>query len=928
MPDGKTFKPHLCRLRVTRFVDSEAFLPSQKRLGMPHRRAAWGIRVRKKENHYIRGSNTEKLQYVLILCVVLPLFLWFVMLILKMQNQQKLEWYTGQYGEEPILFSCKTGFYESGVELELRTPGKLPEGAAIYYTLDGTDPAAGRANLYSGPIVLKAGKGSSDSSGGSQGREEIPNAWTGIFGGIEHAQDSPVYDMHFYTVRAKIIMGEKETRTQYGVYCVGPRTGSVKDELIVCVDADPEDLYDYEKGILVGGKILEENGNNKYHGNYMEKGSKWSRPCHVAIFDAGGSLLEERNAGASISGGMSRILDQKSFNLDAGGEYGDEDGRFLLDIFADSSEADCAHVGKSTHIRLRARSQTSRSFREKLVGQLGAQSGFRSVVEPVPCKVYLNGTFYMLAEMEQTFSNSWFSHRFDLPDTDHIEKYKGKEVSVFRKMKITDLFAADLTKEENRKALEAAVDMDDYLLYYAINILDNNLDWPRNNVQAWRYTGDYVEGRPYTDGRIRFTLYDSDKAFNPDPSLVEDFGTDTFVSMMENIKRGYESRFRDVMKADEYRNRMVTILCDLMNTSFETQHVLSLLEEDYALAREECSTCFTAQYMEQVEENAAMAAKAAAGYNDMIRKDLLDYFGLKQQYRMSLKAAQGVEVTWNNMLVSPDQEYDCSYYKGVPFSLTASALPGWKFDHWEINGQPVSGETILADAAIPTGETVIRAALQEAEEQSSTGKTVQTDEKTDVQTDEKTDVETDVQTDKKRDVKTRPSVENNKIETNVLTIDGSLLEDGTCTVRAVASKEQGECILIAEISASGSDDWIRLYNAGTTEANLGHYCLSDDPAEPTKFRLPKTILLPGESCRINGSKNESKKEESLCSCNFMLSKDETLLLTPDKETGLAPDAFCVPYMSRDCTYGRRNNGNVLCWFDHRQEAIPVLAGSR
>ena len=45
LPDGKIFKPHLCRLRSPNCLIPSPFLPSQKRLGMPTRlrAAAWGI---------------------------------------------------------------------------------------------------------------------------------------------------------------------------------------------------------------------------------------------------------------------------------------------------------------------------------------------------------------------------------------------------------------------------------------------------------------------------------------------------------------------------------------------------------------------------------------------------------------------------------------------------------------------------------------------------------------------------------------------------------------------------------------------------------------------------------------------------------------------------------------------------------------------
>lgn len=801
------------------------------------------------------------------------------------------------HGECPVVFSEESGFYDGGLSLEISAPGRLPKGAAIYYTLDGSEPTA-ESPLYEAPLLLRSrafaaqdvrpegenGSAESVSGKNASGKKKskkkkneakerggvgsvavpVPEGTRGYeavipegaavpesAGGASYRSDNPASGTAVYTVRARLCLGEEATEVRAGVYCMGRElieSGILSgDEYIVCLESEPSGLYDFDRGILVAGRDYAEKL-SKYNGNYMKSGEEWVRSCQTAIFDSEGELVFAQSAGISVSGGMSRRLDQKSFKLDAGLPYGEDGGRFSFDVFEDLGEGGYTHVGTFSHLRLRARSQVQRTFRETLVSRLAIESGYAAVSTPRPAVVFLNGSFYMLAEIEPTFSSSWIGRRFDLPDSKHIQKKKGKESSVLRKMEVADLFAADLTKKENRRALEAAVDMDNYLLYYALNVLDNNLDWPRNNVEAWRWTGDPDPDRPCTDGRLRFVLFDSDKAYNTDMSIADTFGTDTFVSMMENIKRGYESRFRDVMRSKTYRSRFITILCGLMNEAFETDHVVSLMKDECAAGHPECLAFFEGGFLDLIDEDQAAAPVEAAGYNDRIRRDLADYFGVGEQYRMEIEASGGVSVRWAGGTVFPGEEYGCDYYVGVPVALKASASPGWRFSHWEAE---VGGKKVKSKKAS-------------------------------------------------------------------ITVDGSAAEGGKLRIRAVAKRQEGERVVIEEISASGGDDWIRLYNAGTEAANLGRYCLSDDPEDPQKYRLPEARLQPGDSILVSGSKRPGNDEDALCRCSFMLSWDEILSLTPDEGTGLSGDSLRVPRMSAGTTYGRKNGGSLFRWFDRRQ----------
>jgi len=344
-------------------------------------------------------------------------------------------------------------------------------------------------------------------------------------------------------------------------------------------------------------------------------------------------------------------------------------------------------------------------------------------------------------------------------------------------------------------------------------------------------------------------IFDSDKAFNADPELTPKFGADNLTSIMENVLLGKDSSFPNVMKAEEYRNRFFSILSDLMNTSFEKDHVLSLIRECYAEAETEISAYYTEDYRQKIEEDLAGALAMAETRNDVVLSDLETWFGIKDRYNMELSAGEGVSITWDAMYLASGSEYRGEFFSGVPVSLAARTAPGWRFDHWEVNG-------------------------------------------------------------KEYRVKKEEDLKAGRI---CLQLNGKLSGGETCQVRAAAVREKGERLIISQVSTAGKNDWIILYNAGSSDLDTGRYCISDDPDDPQKFRLPPSELEPGETCRINGHRNENGS--ALCLCNFNLSQGETLTLTPDAGSGLPGDSVRIPRMSRGCSYGRRDNGNTWCWFN-------------
>jgi hypothetical protein len=144
-----------------------------------------------------------------------------------------------------------------------------------------------------------------------------------------------------------------------------------------------------------------------------------------------------------------------------------------------------------------------------------------------------------------------------------------------------------------------------------------------------------------------------------------------------------------------------------------------------------------------------------------------------------------------------------------------------------------------------------------------------------------------------------------------LTVSDKLALNGTVTIRAICRRAQEGVLVIQEISTRGSDDWIKLSNAGTTPIELSNYYLSDDGTLPLKYQLPAVTLDAGESILINGKKNLYALGNYIC--NFNLKCGETLYL--HHADGTLIEQLAVPLMTKAESYGRDPNSGLFVFFN-------------
>ena len=501
-------------------------------------------------------------------------------------------------------------------------------------------------------------------------------------------------------VRACLVQGEDRSPIVTKTYVIGENVRDRYDVYVASVVTDSYNLFDYDNGIMVpGSHYLTDVANGVREdraGNFYQNGDEWIKSGHVTLFSPGGEVLLEEDTGLAVAGYSSRIIPTRTLRMEASKAYGTSDDYFHLDIFSDPEKGSGADTASQIDLFKKIKFRTHgipgyhiRSVRNQYAKELTDECGFPGLTENRLGVVFLNGEFYTVCDIAPSTTADYVCRLFNLNVPDGIEKYSGSDVDVYTRTKIIKLFTADLTQEANQQALEAKVDMDNYLFYFALEVLFNNADWPFNNVTVWRYLGEENPENPCSDGRIRFLIEDMDQiltnGLHGDPTRWSD-------ELIDYLMKDKGNTFHHVMECTRYRDRFLTYVDDLLRTAFEPDHACAVLDRLYAEMKREYILDYGEAFWKEMEDTAETTKQNVREKESLYRKNITKYMELTDRYRAVIEAGEGVSVTWNNMTVSPGDTWTNDYYCGTSFTVTAHPADGYRIAGWEVNGKKVSGE--------------------------------------------------------------------------------------------------------------------------------------------------------------------------------------------------------------------------------------------
>ena len=475
------------------------------------------------------------------------------------------------------IFSYDSGFYADEFDLTMSSKEEMD----IYYTLDGSVPTKDSIP-YKGPIHI------SDASNNANVwcmREDVSAGFlTDIISGTEYEDEIPGYSAprdlidKCTIVRAVCVdeIGNISSETFSTYFVDYDNKEGYQGMNILSVITDPDNLFGYENGIYVRGKVyddyISENGRDDsfwgwWKANYTQRGRSWEREANLQFFDEKGNLILSKAAGIRIQGGAHRGRVPRSLNLYARKEY-DGKNQFDVDFFGEGY--------KPQKITLFAGGDDYRAkVKDYLMNKVIADRNF-STMNFQPYVLFLDGEYWGCYWLTEKYDEKYFEEHYHV-NGNNVVMIKGQSLELgersdfvlYEEMR-SFIIETDLSIEENyRKACEI-VDMDSLVDYYAAEIYVGNNDWPNNNCALWRTRE--KESNSYADGKWRWCLYDVNNAmssyFIQNDTLMNTIDKDPFLaSLMKNeeFQRQFKTTILDMAVSDFLPSKIDRILTDYDN---------------------------------------------------------------------------------------------------------------------------------------------------------------------------------------------------------------------------------------------------------------------------------------------------------------------------------------------------------------------------
>lgn len=699
-----------------------------------------------------------------------------------------------------IRFSVNSGFYEEDIII---VP-VLKKDGEVYYTTNGSLPDRTDTEntvRYERAIHLAAGS-----------EEQV------------------------YVYRFKAYYDDgTESEVFSNSYFMGNNIKSRYDTLVISLTAENDDLYGYENGIFVEGRLREEweqahPGEEPAYdtpANYNVKGRESERNVYIEMFQPNGERIIAQAGGIRISGNFTRQSQQKSFKLYARAEYDELQNKFRVPLFEDMrSAADGGLFDKfhSLKIRNTGNDRSEGFIRDELGLTLAAQAGIVDTQSVRPVSAYINGVYQGLYWMHTNYDNDYFEEKYgDFEGemvvignsemnmrTDTEDELSNKYAQEYNEL-YAHFSTQDLTDDTIYEELDKVIDINNYLRYFAVEVYMANRDWPYNNLEAYRYVspnGKYTKESVF-DGRYRYLLYDVDTtmglgsvrdSLNPNQSL------ETLTMLGE---RNYAPLFTALMEREDCRKFFASYICDLMNGAYSPENVAAVLEQMHELRWNEMQ-----EYIEESVRNPNLPEIGepylemqmdcinawAESTPESLSQGMAQMWNLGEVFTLYASLFEGDGIRINSLEIT-EPEFTGRYLTGCETFISPIIPEGRVFSYWEINGEIFTEENLVVDA-------------------------------------------------------------------------GMLIDKAVYIT--LYTEENAGGLVLSEIRAKGKDDYIVLTNTSAEEMNTWGYYLMDEERASHMNYLEELVLAPGESVLI-GCRNY-QEADAFMNVNFNLKKGKELSL--------------------------------------------------
>ena len=440
----------------------------------------------------------------------------------------------------------------------------------------------------------------------------------------------------------------------------------------------------------------------------------WLKPAHVEYFDSMAThpLIFSQTAGIQIDGGAggSRSQPQHSFRVEwSNGVLGDDPiNHPVIPDRAGRTEYNTFYLrnGSNQYLVLpyKDASQTKMMCKET--------NNYYSTWRPI--SVYINGSYFGLYELREKYDAQMFEFQDGAnPNTVELLGLSYWYGSVLRATEgdvdnfwnsYTDFLTIDPASPTFWDETDVLFDMEYYADYIIGETWMANVDWPQNNIKIYRSDA--------TDSAWRFCTIDLELGMAPN-NWTDCYTDNIDYVLTQSTGNPYINIFLQGVQNDQFRNYFINRYADIMNTSYESSHLLEIEQGIFDQVYPEMANQFfkwgdwwdVPGQMTDFYNNHITFRSELACRTNQVRDDIQNGFSLPQQVFTTLDVFPSNAGKINISTITPDvYPWTGMYFDGVPIRVEAIHTPGYLFDHWEVDGvisdinNPVFDDTLFNSA--------------------------------------------------------------------------------------------------------------------------------------------------------------------------------------------------------------------------------------
>ena len=561
---------------------------------------------------------------------------------------------------DPPNFSMAGGIYSSSVDVALSGTGET----LIYYTLDGTIPLESSAE-YTSPLLLDA--------------TTVVRSVA-----IEPGKTPSEPITHTYFINEPVNLP------------------------FFSIVTDPDNLFSDATGIYVTGTNGIAGACDPVVRNLNQD---WERPVNIEFYEKDGTPGFNQGAGIKIFGGCSRTrFPQKSFSLFARKMYGK--GSFDYPLFPDRS----TERFESFLLRSAADDQVRTMFNDAFTAYVLKENMNLDYMAYRPVVVFINGQYWGIHNLREKVNEHYLKSNFGVAEDD-INLLQGNASIVFGSnsdynQMMSFVANNSLSDNENYAAVAGLMDVGQFIDYEIANIHLAEVDWPGNNIKFWK-----ANHSPYD--KWRWILFDRDQTFQGYRASTDALSLATASSGPNWPNPPWSTLLlRRLLENDDFKARFLQTYAYHLSTTFEPQRVGNILNQfkqgieneiprhitrwggQLDADKSETWPAPTFNSVAQWESNIEAVRSFLPNREPMAIQHLNSLFGVAARSTITIISsdpAAGRVKLFEKTLSSIST---ADYFNGVPLLIRAFPNIGYRFVHWEVEGEILNSEDLQL---VPSG---------------------------------------------------------------------------------------------------------------------------------------------------------------------------------------------------------------------------------